>query len=294
MAIGICLRFDADSDARIRALWRLLDGQGTPSLTTLGYAPHITLTAHEELDTDAAAHVLRRLARNLAPIPVNVVGPAVFPGDVNTLWLALAAPASLLNLHDRVANQVGLGSCHPFYRPGAWIPHCTLAQGIPGGPEMKRAMQTVGDGFGFFRGAFTRLEVVSTDPIDILWGFDLEGSKTQIDAAPAGMGLDAYVEQVAAVVNIVAGKPVSNEKLAYVALGLAGESGEVADDIKKVLRDGTSDLSGAADELGDVIYYWACMCVICGRTPSDILRASAEKVERKLGGRTIVPGDRKR
>ena len=60
---------------------------------------------------------------------------------------------------------------------------------------------------------------------------------------------------------------------------------EVADAIKKVFRDGTQDLNPAGDELGDVIFYWACMCIITGRAPSEVLKASAEKVERKLGGR---------
>lgn len=98
------------------------------------------------------------------------------------------------------------------------------------------------------------------------------------------MTLDEYAAQVAAVAGISSGAKVSNEKLAYVALGLAGEAGEVADAVKKMFRDGHEDLTDAADELGDVIYYWSCMCVLSGRTPSDVLRASAEKVERKLGG----------
>jgi NTP pyrophosphatase (non-canonical NTP hydrolase) len=100
------------------------------------------------------------------------------------------------------------------------------------------------------------------------------------------MTLDEYAREVAVVVGIEAGRPVSNEKLAYVALGLAGEAGEVADEIKKVLRDGKSDLTQAGEELGDVIFYWACLCVICGRTPSSVLVASAQKVARKLGSRT--------
>lgn len=102
------------------------------------------------------------------------------------------------------------------------------------------------------------------------------------------MTLDEYAREVAAVVGIEAGAPVTNDKLAYIALGLAGEAGEVADNVKKMFRDGLDDLGPAADELGDVIFYWACLCTMAGRAPSDVLRQSAEKVHRKLGGRTDI------
>jgi len=102
------------------------------------------------------------------------------------------------------------------------------------------------------------------------------------------MTLDEYAREVAAVVGIEAGAPVTNDKLAYIALGLAGEAGEVADNVKKMFRDGLDDLGPAADELGDVIFYWACLCTMAGRSPSDVLRQSAEKVHRKLGGRTGI------
>ena len=100
------------------------------------------------------------------------------------------------------------------------------------------------------------------------------------------MTLDEYASHVAGIAGIEAGQPLSMDKLAYVALGLAGEAGEVADEVKKMFRDGLDDLTPAADELGDVIFYWSCLCVIAGRNPSEILRASAEKVERKLGGKS--------
>lgn len=98
------------------------------------------------------------------------------------------------------------------------------------------------------------------------------------------MTLDEYAKKVSDVIGIEPGGNVSGRKLAYLALGLAGESGEVADAVKKIFRDGHDDFTDAADELGDVIYYWACLCTVSGRRPSDVLRASAEKVERKLGG----------
>jgi len=44
--------------------------------------------------------------------------------------------------------------------------------------------------------------------------------------------------------------------IAYLSLGLCGEAGEVANKIKKCIRDGNS-YDGIADELGDVLWYIA-------------------------------------
>ena len=74
------------------------------------------------------------------------------------------------------------------------------------------------------------------------------------------------------------------ERLAYLGLGLAGESGEVVELIKKYLRNDLWPTDRVSDELGDVAYYWACLCVANGRTPSEILDESVAKIEAKRAG----------
>lgn len=47
--------------------------------------------------------------------------------------------------------------------------------------------------------------------------------------------------------------------IVYPALGLAGESGEVAEKVKKWIRDGVLDRDSIVKELGDVLWYIAAL-----------------------------------
>lgn len=99
--------------------------------------------------------------------------------------------------------------------------------------------------------------------------------------AAADSPLSAYVRWAAGVAAQVGAN--SQERLAYLGLGLASEAGEVADAIKRLHRNGRLDSDALADELGDVAYYWACLCDAAGRSPEAILAASRAKISARLG-----------
>jgi NTP pyrophosphatase (non-canonical NTP hydrolase) len=94
------------------------------------------------------------------------------------------------------------------------------------------------------------------------------------------MTIDEYADWAATIAGVAAFPP--NDKLSYLGLGLAGEAGEVANHIKKLLRDGKLETGRFTEELGDVIYYWACLCVASGQKPSAMLAGSYEKIVRRL------------
>lgn len=91
-----------------------------------------------------------------------------------------------------------------------------------------------------------------------------------------------------------AGYPNAGSNFIYPTLGLAGESGEVAEKIKKVIRDkgGVVDeetKQGIKKELGDVLWYVAQIATELGLTLEEVGGANLEKLfsrmERgKLGG----------
>jgi NTP pyrophosphatase (non-canonical NTP hydrolase) len=71
------------------------------------------------------------------------------------------------------------------------------------------------------------------------------------------------------------------ERLIYSALGVLGEAGEIADAIRKMMREGSLDEDSLAHELGDILYHWACLVAELGHTPSVMI----ERSHRNIGAR---------
>lgn len=80
--------------------------------------------------------------------------------------------------------------------------------------------------------------------------------------------------------------------LTIMTLGLAGETGEVIEKIKKKFRDNTLDLDLLKKELGDVAFYWARICREFGLQPSEVLATNIKKLnDRRARGVSHGSGD---
>ncbi|MEB3167034.1 MAG: nucleoside triphosphate pyrophosphohydrolase family protein [Cyanobacteriota bacterium] len=85
----------------------------------------------------------------------------------------------------------------------------------------------------------------------------------------------------------------------YPTLGLCGEAGEVADKVKKVLRDGDGRFGEAVRddlklELGDVLWYVAQLATELGLDLEEIASANLEKLASRAARNVIAgSGDRR-
>ncbi len=80
------------------------------------------------------------------------------------------------------------------------------------------------------------------------------------------------------------GKSIGDNKheLCLLALGLSGESGEVADHIKKHVGHGHAlDREGVAKELGDTLWYLAMLSYQMGYQLSDVMDMNVEKLRKR-------------
>jgi len=74
------------------------------------------------------------------------------------------------------------------------------------------------------------------------------------------------------------------DNLAYFALGIAGESGEVADKIKKIFRDkdgvmDENDKKEIAKEMGDVLWYLSQLSQYIDMDFADIAQINLDKLK---------------
>lgn len=84
----------------------------------------------------------------------------------------------------------------------------------------------------------------------------------------------------------------SSMALAYTALGLAGESGEYTEKVKKLIRDGTLDKPLAAKELSDVLWYLTASANELGYSLADIAEINIVKLlDREERGKLQGSGD---
>ncbi len=91
--------------------------------------------------------------------------------------------------------------------------------------------------------------------------------------------------------------PDINNNFVYPTLGLAGEAGEVAEKIKKVIRDGNGVVTDEkkqeiTKELGDVLWYVANLAKELGISLEDVASKNIEKLQsRQQRGELHGSGD---
>ncbi len=80
--------------------------------------------------------------------------------------------------------------------------------------------------------------------------------------------------------------------VSYFALGLAGESGEVCEKIKKIIRDDNIDIEGLQKELGDVLWYLSQLALCYSMDLEGIAKQNLKKLQdRQSRGKIGGSGD---
>lgn len=99
------------------------------------------------------------------------------------------------------------------------------------------------------------------------------------------MDLDYYQAQCKAT-NVA--PPEAVAALYYRTLGLTGEAGEVANKVKKIIRDWNGEAPPAitndiVDELGDVLWYVAMLADTLGVNLHTVARRNLDKLASRYG-----------
>ena len=86
----------------------------------------------------------------------------------------------------------------------------------------------------------------------------------------------------------------SEHQVIYPALGLAAEAGEVANKVKKILRDGNFNREAISDEVGDCLWYIAALCRDLNVDMKELAKNNLRKLhDRKARGVIQGSGDKR-
>jgi len=133
MNFAIEILLDATTETRIRELWERIAEAGLPSrLLDLGHAPHVSLGVCAELDAAAFAEKLAGFAAREPKQHATLVSLGTFSNRQGVVFLGLIATRELIALHERFDALFAAEGRGPweFYRPGRWVPHCTLTTAL--------------------------------------------------------------------------------------------------------------------------------------------------------------------
>jgi 2'-5' RNA ligase len=132
-AFAVVLYFDDFTEHRVRQAWAALDAYGVPSAGATyeeSYRPHITLAILNTPYPEQAVARLRLPLANVSGLPVSMTSLGFFLTNKAPAYLAVAPTTALLQLHDSVHSALGAMDTWAYYRPGNWMPHCTLAMDV--------------------------------------------------------------------------------------------------------------------------------------------------------------------
>ncbi|HEX5542665.1 MAG TPA: 2'-5' RNA ligase family protein [Micromonospora sp.] len=142
MVAALELYLDTDATRRIRVLWDALESEGVQSLRSLlgrRHRPHISLAVAPRLEPEPVSDALAGMVV-ATPLRLSFQHAGQFVGRV--LWLGVTPTAELLAHHAAVhARLLRAGiAVTDHYRPGRWVPHCTLSMRVPN-PLMTAAVR---------------------------------------------------------------------------------------------------------------------------------------------------------
>lgn len=177
MGFAVELDVDETNAAPIKALSDAIYAQcGGENLTGIGGHPHLSLTVFTQVEPAAIDTLLAEFAATTAPLSITFTAVGVFPTGEGVVYLAPVVTAPLLALHAHFherLSQLALAS-NAYYRPGHWMPHCTVGLALP--PDKIGQAVTLCRQAALFRTVtLTTVRLIEFRPVRPIFSYPLQG-----------------------------------------------------------------------------------------------------------------------
>jgi 2'-5' RNA ligase len=175
MPFAIELYFNRATESAVRSIWDDLAVAGiSDRMPASGARPHVSLAVYQERDVSSDSAVLSRFVQPTRPFDFTLASVGICPTTQGVVFLAPVLTRDLLDLHDRFHKQFARSaeSCWPYYLPGNWVPHCTVA--IDLAPELlPSAVEVCQRVVRPIRGTFEQVGLVAFPPVTEVVTFEL-------------------------------------------------------------------------------------------------------------------------
>lgn len=167
MAYAISLSANNRSADRVRQLWHdfgLLEDE--PTMSRLNYPPHITFAVWDDIKANEVGDIVQSVFRERACVHLTFDRLCYFDADPLVVWAAPSCSNDLVALHGEIHRHLEPESCREHYRPGNWVPHCTLAMEVAAA-NRQQAIELTSHQLVPIEVVFDAADLVSFPPVDL-------------------------------------------------------------------------------------------------------------------------------
>ena len=132
MPYGVMLYFDVQTEKTISNIWQSLAKHDlSSSMLDAGIRPHLTLAIYEDLDCRPCENELVKITSNTPSPSIMFSNLGLFTNPEPVIFAAPLVTKELLDFHNELHLRLSGDGKAPWelYKPGKWVPHCSLALG---------------------------------------------------------------------------------------------------------------------------------------------------------------------
>lgn len=140
MDYAVVLYFDNDSEKLLTEYIHNICSTGINTyMIDIGIRPHITLAIFKDIHTGNFEGKLHDFALNNRNFRLRLESIGIFPAEPGVVFLSPVFTDDLKLIHTRFYDSFkdALGDYMPYYLPGSWVPHCTVASRLQHDEIMK-------------------------------------------------------------------------------------------------------------------------------------------------------------
>lgn len=146
MVSGVVALLDANSTAKIEAIWREFQDEFDVHGVSRTPIVHFSFHVAESYDALQTIPTVRAIARTMPSFKVRTAGLGIFTGTLPVIYIPVVRNERLGLIQGQIWRQMTRLSAgiQTYYHPDHWLPHITIAQGyVPPGklPEMIALLQ---------------------------------------------------------------------------------------------------------------------------------------------------------